>query len=173
RLTPAKGHQILFNAVARLLRNRDDFLVHVVGDGELKTELMAVAQSFNLNGHLRFLGFRDDVRTLYPTFDMVVIPSLWEGLSLTLLEAMASGLPVVATAVSGNIDAIENGRNGLLIPPNSARELAKGIEYILDHPENAVSLGRRARQVVVDKFSVQTMVKQYERLYSDVIKTEV
>ena len=101
-----------------------------------------------------------------------MIASLWEGLSLTLLEAMASGLPVVATAVSGNIDAIENGRNGLLIPPNSARELAKGIEYVLDHPENAASFGRRARQVVTDRFSVQTMVKQYERLYSDVIKTE-
>ena len=168
RFSEAKGHHILFDAVMELLKRRDDFVLYLVGDGELKDHLMRMARENRLNDHVQFLGFRDDVKDLYQTFDLVVIPSLWEGLSLTLLEAMASGLPVVATSVSGNIDVIDDGRTGLLVPPNSPCHLAQAIDFMLDHPEKAALYGRSARRVIEQRFSVQTMVRKYDSLYSRV-----
>jgi glycosyltransferase involved in cell wall biosynthesis len=110
-------------------------------------------------------GARDDVPDLMRRFSVFVLPSLAEGISNTILEAMASGLPVIATAVGGNDELVVDGETGYLVPPGDPAAIASRLAHYLRHPDVAVRHGRAARERVLREFSLETMVAGYRRLY--------
>jgi len=167
RLEPQKGHRVLFEAMA-LLRDRNvPARLCVAGEGPLRDELEAVARGRGLEDKVRFLGFRADVETLYPRADVVVNPSLFEGMPNAVMEAMACGRPVVATDVGGTSLILNNGVEGVLVPPEDAGALARGIEFVLKGPDPAADMARAARKRMEEEFSREKMVQRYIALYRE------
>lgn len=148
-----KGHRHLVEALGEIADREPDLRVVLVGDGELRAEIEGMVHSLGLDDHFRFLGSRRDVPELLAISDVFVLPSLWEGLSVALLEAMSSDLPVVATDVSGTRDVIIDGHTGLLVPPADPGALADAISAVLRDPAAAKHRSRAARQLVVARFS--------------------
>ena len=126
RLEEQKGHTYLLAALPKLSREIDDFVVLICGEGRLKERLMRQTADLGMENHVRFLGNRRDVAEIQRGLDIFVQPSLWEGMPLALLKAMGAGLPVVATRVSGCLEAIEDGINGKLVEPGRPRRPGPG-----------------------------------------------
>ena len=170
RLNPIKDQHTLLKA-ARLVADADPgFRLDLVGDGELRDDLVALCNSLGLQDHVCFLGSRDDVRCQLAAADVFVLSSLSEGISLTLLEAMASGLPVVATAVGGNSEVVVDGKTGILVPPCNPERLASAIGAILASPEMARQMGCAGRRRVETEFDLSRVVARYEGLYLSLLK---
>ena len=127
RLDVQKGYEYLIRAAQVVCRNRSDVSFVVAGDGPLKNRLQGLIDSLGLNGRFRLLGFRDDVEVITAALDLYVCPSLWEGLPLTVLDAMALGVPVVSTTAGGVAELISHARNGWLVAPNDVESLASAI----------------------------------------------
>jgi glycosyltransferase involved in cell wall biosynthesis len=163
RLDPLKGLNFLLQALARLA---GVWLV-VVGDGPERDRLVALTVELGLAGRVCWAGQRRDVSRLLSAFDLFVQPSLHEGLPNAVLEAMAAGLPVVATAVGGTPEAVVDGVTGLLVPPADVEALAQALAGLLADPERRQRLGRAGRQRVAEHFSLAQMVAKTERLYRD------
>jgi glycosyltransferase involved in cell wall biosynthesis len=119
----------------------------------------------SLDKHVHFMGNRQDVPDLLAASDIFVLPSLWEGLSMALLEAMASGLPIVASAVSGTVQVITHNETGLLVPPGDVSGLVEAIAAILNDPHRAQALGVAAQEHVVREFSAQKQAQEHLALY--------
>ena len=130
-----------------------------------REELQAQVAGLNLGKHIHFLGNRHDVSDLLAASDVFVLPSLWEGLSMALLEAMASGLPIVASKVSGTVQAILPNETGLLIPPGDVQRLTEAIEQMLDDPVRAQAMGAAARRRVEAEFSAEKQADDHIALY--------
>lgn len=165
RLTAAKDHMNLFDAFARLRATHPHARCVVVGDGELRAELDTAVRARGLEGHVALVGRRDDVAEVLSAFDVFVLSSSTEGLAVTLLEAMAAGLPVVATTVGGNPEVVEDGRTGTLVPPRDATALAFALARMFDDPERARHMGRAGRKRCRERFGVGAMVARYQSLY--------
>jgi glycosyltransferase involved in cell wall biosynthesis len=168
-LLPVKGHVHLVRAAARLVGAYPDVAILLSGRPIQQAELEAEARTLGVERHVRFLGFRDDVPALLDAMDVFVLPSLSEGLSLALLEAMAAAKPVVATRVGGNPELVVDGETGHLVPPRDPDALATAIARVLADRAAAARLGRQARQRVLDEFSVERMVGRYEALYVEAV----
>lgn len=164
RLDPVKEHKSLISAIALLKDQIPTAILLIVGDGPTREHLKALTQSLGLESVVRFLGFRDDVADLLRIMDVYVQPSLWEGVSNTILEAMATGLPVIATRVGGNPDLVIDAETGFLVPASQPAEIARRIIVLAKSPELAHSLGRAARRQAEESFSVERMIKAYENL---------
>ena len=166
RLEPIKGHEYLLDAFATLAPRFPDIHLALVGDGELLPELRSRAENAGLTERVLFLGWREDVPSLLQAFDLFVFPSLSEGMGRALVEAMAAGLPVVATRVCSEV--LAEGEAGYLVEPASAASLAAGIETLLLDPElhsRLVKAGRdRARN-----YSVEAMLQKIGDVYQDVL----
>jgi glycosyltransferase involved in cell wall biosynthesis len=134
-----------------------------------QSDLESLAQKLNLDRQVIFTGQREDVSEILRDVDIVVQPSLTEGLSNVILEAMAVGIPVVATSVGGNPELVEDGRTGFLISPENAGEIANAIERLLDAPDMARAFGERARQRVIDEFAIERMLSKTEALYARLV----
>ncbi len=124
----------------------------IIGGGRREAEMRQLAQELGLAGRVHFLGQRPDIPDLLGALDIFVLPSHSEGVSLALLEAMAAGLPVIATAVGGLPEVVTDGVNGLLIPPQDPEALAQALARLLDDPALAKKLGENARRHVEEKF---------------------
>ena len=142
----------------------------IVGQGGLREELEAQAAQLGIAAQVRFLGHREDVRDLLSILDLFVLPSLSEGMPLALLEAMAAGVPAIATRVGGTTEVIDDGRTGTLVAPGDSRVLAAAITTLLENPRLAKELGQAARQAVAARFSLAGMVQAYERVYSELTR---
>jgi glycosyltransferase involved in cell wall biosynthesis len=114
-------------------------------------------------------GERSDIAALLPSFDLFVLPSLAEGVSNTLLEAMSCGLPSVVTSVGGNVELVENGQTGLLTPPGDPRQMASILATAFDQPGVLHRIGRAARDAALAKFSLHAMVEAYASVYDQVL----
>jgi glycosyltransferase involved in cell wall biosynthesis len=136
-----------------------------VGDGELREELQAQVGELKLDAHIHFLGSRLDVADLLAASDIFVLPSLWEGLSMALLEAMAAGLPIVASEVSGTAHAIVPNETGLLVPPGDIQKLTQAVGRLLSNPTFAQALGAAARQRAEREFSARKQADEHLALY--------
>jgi glycosyltransferase involved in cell wall biosynthesis len=181
RLDRLKGLEVFIQAAAEVARRvpRARFLVAgdrvLVRDGEAVTEsayrdgLAESARRLGLAGRIVFTGFRLDVPELLAESAVSVLPSLSEGLSNTVLESMAAGVPVVATAVGGTPEAIEDGVSGLLVPARDPKALAAAIAALLANPERARALGEAGRRRVAERFSLDVMVRRTERLYEGLL----
>lgn len=169
RIQPVKDHATLIRAFAGLLRSSSEFesraRLVIVGDGPLQATLRELAKSLGVAQFTWFAGPADNVPEVLSAFDVFVLPSLAEGISNTILEAMASGLPVLATAVGGNVEIVEDGRTGRLFKAGDVDSLtALLVEYSTNtalRREHASA----ARQVAVERFDLITMVAKYQAIY--------
>jgi glycosyltransferase involved in cell wall biosynthesis len=164
-LYPVKGHVHLVHAMATVVSRVPDAVCVFAGRGELLGPLQATAAQLGIERNVRFLGFRPDVPAVLKALDVFVLPSLSEGLSLALLEALAAGKPVVATRVGGNPEVVIEGRNGFLVPPQDPDALAERIVRLLVNPALADSFGQSGPTRVDPDFTLETMVRRYEDLY--------
>ncbi|MBI3493072.1 MAG: glycosyltransferase [Acidobacteria bacterium] len=171
RLDRLKGVEDFLDAAARVAARVGHVHFLIIGDkgfadrAEYRRELEARAARLGLARRVVFTGFRMDVPRLLALVAVSVLPSLSEGLSNTLLESMAAGIPVVATRVGGNPEVVEHGATGWLVPPHDPEALGEAIASILQDPSQAKSFGRRARERVAEQFSLERMVRETERFY--------
>jgi glycosyltransferase involved in cell wall biosynthesis len=165
RLTEQKGHAYLLEAIPGVLEQVPNVVFAIAGDGPRRAVLEDKARQLGIAGSVRFLGMRADVPELLQMADVFVLPSLWEGLPLALLEAMGCGLPVVATRVEGVEEIIVDGENGLLLPPADPEALKIALQRLLVQPDLRVNLGTAGRALVETAFSLDKMGERYEELF--------
>ena len=169
RLNQLKGVQYFLEAAITLAGRFPDARFLVVGDGADRKELEEQAGRWGLGQRTVFTGFRGDIPELLSQAAVSVLPSLSEGLSNSLLESMAAGVPVVATSVGGNPEVIKDGVTGLLVPPRDAVALAAAIGHLLEDKELAASFGEAGRRRVAELFSVERSVRETEYLYERLV----
>jgi sugar transferase (PEP-CTERM/EpsH1 system associated) len=166
RLVPVKDHVSLVEAVALLGAEGLRPVVAIAGDGPLRAEIESRAAALGVAGQVKLLGHRQDIDRVFAALDVFVLSSRSEGLSNTILEAMAAGLPVVATDVGGAGEMVDD-TSGLLVPPASPSELAGALRRVLLDPELRTALGRAGRARVEREFTLDGAVRRYEALYAD------
>jgi glycosyltransferase involved in cell wall biosynthesis len=172
RLTHQKGHVHLFHALPLLLKKFPSLRCLVVGDGELREELQMLAASQGLTSHCFFLGVRRDIPQVLAALDVLVLPSLSEGLPYAALEGMAMAKPVVASAVNGVPELIQDGITGRLVPREDPHALAKAVEEVLADPAAAAMLGRAARRRVEQRYSIEEWIRRLESFYERLLTNE-
>ncbi|HEX8984156.1 MAG TPA: glycosyltransferase [Bryobacteraceae bacterium] len=165
RLSSEKGVEHLIEAFAGVRKQFPKAQLAIAGQGPLQETLEARARALNLNGSVEFLGFRPNVAPFLRSLDLFVLPSLTEGIPLALLEAMAAGLPVVATAVGGVPEVIEDGVSGVLVPHGNAEALERSVIGLLAAPERCAALGAKASAHIESEFSLAQMALRYRGLY--------
>ncbi|TEB04284.1 D-inositol 3-phosphate glycosyltransferase [Pelotomaculum schinkii] len=172
RLHPVKGHQYFLEAARIVLEQHPEVRFVVVGEGPQRPALEEMAGQLGIAGQVAFTGFVSEVRSVMADLDLLVISSLWEGFGLTAVEAMALGIPVVSTEVGGLPEVVLHGETGLLAPPANSAALAKNIIWMLEHPQAAAEMAKKASQVVGEKFTAQVMARRTEELYRRVAGCE-
>ncbi|HKN19727.1 MAG TPA: GT4 family glycosyltransferase PelF [Dissulfurispiraceae bacterium] len=166
-LYKVKGYPFFLQAAREILKTFPGAVFLIVGRGELQEALEQQAAELGLGDSIRFLGFREDIPDLLNLIDIFVLSSLSEGLSLSILEAMAAGKPVVATNVGGNPEVIVEGSTGFLVPVGDPEALARRIMTFLSDPGSARGMGQEARKRVLENFSVEAMTMRYQSLYRE------
>jgi len=170
RLVPVKNQAMLLRAAARLYEYHNNIKVLLIGDGPLENELVALATSLGIAPNVRFLGRRSNVPDILRTLDIFVLPSLSEGMSNTILEAMSCKLPVVATNVGGNSELVVHGLTGLLVQRNNHEEMCRKLEELVMNPDKREQMGSQGRKRVGSFFSIGKMIKNYESLYISMLE---
>jgi glycosyltransferase involved in cell wall biosynthesis len=161
-----KGHRYLIEAMPPLLESYPDLHLILVGDGGIRHELEEQVHADGLSNQIYFLGSRSDVPELLAASDYFVLPSLWEGLPMALIEAMASSLPIVATEVSGSKQVMIPGETGLIVSPGDANELEEALSFLLAETHRAKAMGVAARQRVSAEYSAQKQAEEHLALYN-------
>lgn len=173
RLEAIKDQLTLVRAFLHLISNDSDLRgllrLAVIGDGSLREEAQALASTAGAESVVWFSGERDDIPELMRGLDLFVLPSLREGISNTILEAMASGLPVIATSVGGNPELMVGGETGMLVPPSDSIAIADAIYSYVKDPGKLERHGQAGRKRVEENFSIEKMVEGYLRVYDEVL----
>jgi len=168
RLDPFKDIFNLIEAFKKVSANFSNAELWIVGDGPLKDSLKLKVKDLRLENSVKFLGWRSDIASINSQMDIFTLPSLTEGISIALLEAMACRLPVVATNVGGNPEVVVDGETGILVSPKEPEKMAEAIVRILSDKDMAKRMGEAGRKRVEEKFSLEKMVKEYEELYESI-----
>lgn len=171
RLDPVKAQGLLIQAMAEsAIRDvpRAQRL-YIVGEGPERPRLESLIREHNLGEQVQLIGARDDVPEWLSAFDVFVLPSFNEGISIAALEAMAAGLPVVAAQVGGNPEVVLSGITGQLVPVGDVPALAQALAHYRDDPETAIAHGRAGRERMRSEFSLAAMVERYRHLYDEII----
>ncbi|MBO9540913.1 glycosyltransferase [bacterium] len=168
RLTRQKAQGVFLRAAAEVLAREPATRFMLVGDGEDRVALAALSAGLGLGGRLLMLGSRSDVPALLAATDVFVLPSLWEGLPIALLEAMACGVPVIASAVDGSLEVVQPGLSGLLVPPGEVAPLAEAILALIRTPALAARLAAAGRERVLALYPLSRMIAAIEALYAEV-----
>jgi sugar transferase (PEP-CTERM/EpsH1 system associated) len=170
RVVPVKAYPILLQAAKLVFNEIPNAHLVLVGDGPLLEELVQLAEVYQIAKRVHFLGARKDVPEILRGLDVFVLASESEGMSNTILEAMASARPVIATAVGGNPELVVDGETGLLVPPNDPPAMAAAIMKLLRDPEWGRHMGRLGRRRIEEKFSLEVMVRNYENVYLEAFR---
>jgi glycosyltransferase involved in cell wall biosynthesis len=165
RLNPVKNHKLLLQAFAQIQQQISDCYLVIIGGGELITNLQELTLDLNLKQKVIFLGDRNDVTDLLSGMDLFVLCSKQEGYSISLLEACASGLALIATDVGGNKEIVTKD-NGVLVQSDNVQALSKGISQIILDKQGMQKMGENSRKWVVNNGSVEVMANKYEELYT-------
>ena len=165
-LTPVKNHTTLIKAGHLIRQSLPKVTFLVIGDGPLMRQHQKLVHESGLADAFIFLGNREDVPSLLPVFDVSVLCSLYEGISITILESMAAGKPVVATHVGGTPEVVKDGLTGYLVPPENPKELAEKIRCLLESPTLAKSMGTAGREFVEREFSYARMIEETKQVYA-------
>jgi glycosyltransferase involved in cell wall biosynthesis len=166
-----KGHATFLRAWRKVVDAQPTSVALLVGEGTMRVEIERLVEQFELGASVRLLGSRLDVRNILEAIDLLVHPSFEEGFSNAILEAMAAGKPVVATAVGGNPEAVVDGVTGLLVPPGEPESLAAAVIRMLNDPAALSAFGEAGRRRVLELFDLGDMIKKYERVYMEVLET--
>ncbi len=169
-LYPVKGHQYLIDSIPSILNTCPNTSFVFAGRGELETALKEQVHWLGLDGRVHFLGLREDIPRILALLDIFVLPSLSEGLSMAILEAMIAGKPVVATHVGGNPELVLHGETGFLVPPRDSRALAASVSTLLLNRQQAIQFGHRAKRRAEGEFSLDTMIRTYQALYDECLR---
>jgi glycosyltransferase involved in cell wall biosynthesis len=169
RFHPVKDHVTAVRAFAHAHDRHPDARLVLVGDGDERGAIEQAAWDAGVSVHTVFMGVRDDVHRLIPGADVFLLSSLSEGVSVTLLEAMAARLPIVATDVGGNPEVVDHGHTGLLAPRRDAHGLADALHRLLDRPDQRAAMGDAARQRCHQRFHRDRMHAEYESIYRDML----
>ena len=170
RLVWQKGFKYFIEAIPDVLKEFKDARFLLIGEGELEDELKVKSKKLKLEDKIIFTGFMDDIRDVLASIDILVIPSLQEGLPVVLLEAMAMKKPIVAANIEGIMEILENGVTGLLVPPGNSKALAETIINMLTHKDKALQMGLSARKIVEERFGVDIMVQKVEEVYEELLQ---
>ena len=175
RLAEVKNQLFVIKVINELLlkypKYKEKFEVHIVGDGPLYEMIRQCIVDYNVERNCKLLGKSNEVSELMQTFDVFVLPSLAEGISNTILEAMSCGVPVIASNVGGNSELVDEGKTGALYSVNNNNELIKLIKQYIENNEMRILQGKNARLRIEEKFSLNKMVEQYTQIYDAVLKT--
>ena len=167
RLTRMRGHEYFIRAMKDILDAGRHALFFIAGDGPEERRLRKLAREFDVERHLTFVSDVLDPRPVLAAADIFVMPSLEEGLGFAVLEAMAMGKPVVASATGGMYEVVKDGETGYLVPRGNPEALATAISQLLDRAEHAQQLGLRARKVVEARFGLERPIRQIIELYKE------
>jgi glycosyltransferase involved in cell wall biosynthesis len=167
RLVEQKGFAFGLEAFARIADRFPDGRLLIAGDGPLRRELERRAETLGLSGRVLFLGWCPDAAALMGALDLLLVPSLWEGFGLVILEAMARGLPVIASAVGGIPEVVVAGTTGILVQPRDVDGISRALAELLDDGARRQHLGQAARERVRENFGAQRMVAQTIELYNE------
>ena len=165
RLVPIKDVRLFLDAARIVATARPATRFVIVGDGELRDELVAHARDLGLDGAVRFLGWRADLPAIYADLDVLALTSRNEGTPVSVIEALASARAVVATAVGGVPDLIDGPERGLLVPPGDPAAVAAAIVGLLDDPERRARMGAAGRDAVFPQYDASTLVRRIDALY--------
>ncbi|MGE3177091.1 MAG: glycosyltransferase family 4 protein [Vicinamibacterales bacterium] len=165
-LRPEKGHGVLLRALAAILSHAPEVRLRLVGDGPERERLTALARALGVSHAVEFLGHREDVPSLLASSGIAVVPSLSEAFPNAALEAMAAGLPVVASATGGLTEIVSDGRAGLLVPPDDVAALAAALDRLLHDPALRRRMGTAGRASVEAHYSFERMIASVEALYA-------
>ena len=171
-LRSPKGHQYLVEAAAQICKdipNVEFLLIGEEGKGNLKEQLEDQIADLRLEENVKLLGFRRDVKQLLRIMDVFVLPSLSEGLPLSVVEAMAASLPVVATDVGGLKEIVSDGETGYLVESGNAAVLADKVSTLLTDKNLRKRMGNKGRKVALDRFSLESMIDNYQNLYEKLV----
>lgn len=167
---PVKGADTFVETAVRVLREEPETRFLLVGGSGESTGVRGRVDELGISGAVHFAGFRDDVGPFYALMDISILTSLSEGLSITLLESMSRGLPIVATSVGGNPEVVVDGITGYLVPPRDPGEMAERIVALLRDPALRDRMGRQARQRYEAEFSLDRTARAYTKLFERLIR---
>jgi len=169
RIVGRKGLDILIPAFARNSELTLSSRLLIVGTGPYEQRAKEMVSDLGIGDKVRFLGHSSEVARYYQTSDIFVLPSYAEGMPNSLLEAMACGLPVIASRIGGVVDVVEDGKSGILFEPGNVSELASAIVRLLRDDELRQRLGTEARKRIVENFSIEKVAEEYIELYEEII----
>lgn len=165
RFDRIKGHKYLLESIGEVLKYFPDTILLMVGDGPERKNLEEITQALDIKNNVIFTGWQEDVLGIMNCIDIVVLPSLREGLSIAGLEALSLAKPIIATSVGGNPEIVQHGINGLLVPPKDSNELYKSIIYLLSNRTLIENYGKASRKLATERFSEEIMVNKTQDLY--------
>jgi glycosyltransferase involved in cell wall biosynthesis len=168
-LYPVKGHQFLLQAMPAVLARFPHAILLLAGTGRLEVPLKEMAQALGIDKHVRFLGMRQDVPVLLALMQVFVLPSLSEGLSMALLEAMMAGKAVIATRVGGNPELVDHGQTGLLVKPEDPDDMATKLNSLLGDRSMMRRFAEAGLKRATQHFTLERMANQYEELYGTLL----
>jgi sugar transferase (PEP-CTERM/EpsH1 system associated) len=169
-LRPVKNQTLLLQAAQQVCAKYRHVRVVIIGEGPLREQLMRTAEELGIQKQVRLLGARAEIPDLLNALDIFVLPSLSEGLPMSVLEAMACGLPVVATGVGGIPEVVVDGETGLLVPSQDVWQLVGALETLVQQATTRIRFGQQGRQRAVEHFSLQRMVHEYQTLYESLMR---
>jgi len=164
-----KGHRFLLQAIPRILRDQPHSRFLLFGKGPLEDTLRSMSRDLGIDGKVVFAGFRDDLDRIIGCLDLLIHPALMEGLGVTLLQASAAGVPIVAAGVGGIPEIVRDGVNGYLIPPSDEIAIADAVLRILADRDLATRLGENGRRIAATEFSMESMVQGNLKVYREMM----
>ena len=175
RLEKSKGHQFLFQTIKRILKLRKNQSIKllIIGEGKQKDKLNEIVKELGIEKNVIFLGFKNNIAELMALMDIFVLTSLREGLPKVLVEAAAAGIPSVAFNVDGVSEIIKDGYSGFLVRPKNIEDLTDKIMRYIDDKELMMSHGKKGKEFVKDKWSIEEMIQKTEKIYKDLIKRKI
>ncbi len=171
RLTAIKGHRYFLEAAAQVAQETQDAHFILIGDGTERSEIERQAVQLGIRDRVHLLGNRADSRFLVSAFDVSVLTSLSEGLPNTVMEAMAAGVPTVATAVGGTTELIRDGETGYLVPPADVNSLTERLRFVLSHESESKAVAESGQAFIHTQFGIHRTVEAVEKLYQELLRT--
>jgi glycosyltransferase involved in cell wall biosynthesis len=173
RLVPEKGFQYLFQGAPTIIEQFPHVKFLIIGEGPFRKELEDLSRDLGIQSHVIFTGQREDMKTQYDRMDIFVLPSLNEGMPMSILEAMAAQKPVIGTAVGGVPVLVIPGQTGLLVQPADSAGLTGALIRLLNDPDLRTSLAERAHKLVFENYSAQVMTTRYRKIYINIARTRL
>jgi glycosyltransferase involved in cell wall biosynthesis len=171
RLVPQKNFSLFLKVASNVLRVHPGVVFVIAGTGPLESQLREEAATLGISGHIRFLGHVTERVGLYHALDTLMMTSDFEGTPMTLLEAMASGLPVVASAVDGIAEVCIHGKNALMVPPGDPEQFQESLRCLVDRKILSQSLGAEGRRRILESYDIRAIARSVERVYEEVLES--